>query len=89
MGHYLPVRVCNGCWQRTTRTWLQPPRALKNHDHPEVPYCCICMSEPSSAIFIPCGHLCICTHCAKPMQTKPAACPLCRQFPTGVHQVFF
>merc|ERR1719174_517228 len=55
MGHYLPVRVCNGCWQRTTRTWLQPPRALKNHDPPEVPYCCICMGEPSSAIFIPCG----------------------------------
>jgi hypothetical protein len=49
------------------------------------------MGEPSSAIFIPCGHLCLCAHCAKPLQQagKLAACPLCRQFPTGVHQVFF
>jgi E3 ubiquitin-protein ligase XIAP/baculoviral IAP repeat-containing protein 7/8 len=62
---------------------------LKNHDHPEVPLCCVCMSDAASAVFIPCGHLCLCDHCAKPVAAKLTACPLCRQFPTGVHHVYF
>jgi hypothetical protein len=36
--------------------------------------CKICMDEESSVVFLPCGHLVACTHCAIALKN----CPLCR-----------
>ncbi|XP_056016025.1 E3 ubiquitin-protein ligase XIAP-like isoform X2 [Ostrea edulis] len=36
--------------------------------------CRICMEEDIAIAFLPCGHLCCCTHCAPAMRK----CPICR-----------
>lgn len=62
---------------------------IKNHDEIAVPFikpekvftdldehqCNICMSEPKSIIFTPCGHFCSCKTCSSKLNNK---CHVCR-----------
>lgn len=41
---------------------------------PKVGLCGICQDSSSSHAFVPCGHLCACSDCAKDL----AQCPVCR-----------
>lgn len=36
--------------------------------------CCVCLSQPSSLAVVPCGHKCLCEHCAPQVSN----CPMCR-----------
>jgi hypothetical protein len=38
--------------------------------------CTICMDNLIEILFVPCGHLCCCSSCAKQIQNKK--CPICR-----------
>lgn len=42
--------------------------------------CVICWSEPPNQIFIPCGHICICTQCSISMCRIVVRCPICRDY---------
>lgn len=37
--------------------------------------CSICISEPKTLIFVPCGHFCSCNTCSSKIKNK---CPICR-----------
>lgn len=37
--------------------------------------CVICLDAKRCIVFSPCGHLCLCEECARPMKQ----CPMCQQ----------
>lgn len=46
--------------------------------------CKICLEEPVSIVFLPCGHLASCVNCA-PMLRR---CPICRTFIKGTVKTY-
>jgi len=41
--------------------------------------CKICFANPENITLIPCGHVCMCSECAKIILAKPnAQCPICK-----------
>lgn len=51
----------------------------------EIPECCICMDNESNMVFVPCGHLCICTSCADTIRNQfNTKCPMCRTQTTTI-----
>ena len=40
--------------------------------------CTVCWSAAACIVFQPCGHLCCCAACAKPMLSSGVPCPMCR-----------
>ena len=49
---------------------------LKIYDIAE---CVVCLSIPSSIIFIPCAHMCVCNDCYQGIKKTKNCCPLCRR----------
>lgn len=50
---------------------------LKSHNNSNM--CAICLENQSEYIYIPCGHLCICSNCSDKCQTLNILyCPVCR-----------
>ncbi len=43
----------------------------------EVEECIICMSNTPNMLFVPCGHLCVCSNCNKQLMKYNHYCPLC------------
>ena len=44
--------------------------------------CVVCWAAARSAVCVPCGHLCLCSVCAKLVcsgNAQPGLCPVCRQ----------
>lgn len=41
--------------------------------------CCICLTNKSSVILLPCNHRCLCNDCANKQEEKLDKCPMCRQ----------
>lgn len=39
--------------------------------------CCTCLNTIATHMFVPCGHLCICSDCEQ--QLEDENCPLCRK----------
>lgn len=39
--------------------------------------CVVCLIEPKTHVFVPCGHMCICAACEKKL-IEPKQCPVCR-----------
>lgn len=58
---------------------VQPKINLKTE-----PLCCVCMTDPSTVVFSPCGHT-FCQNCSK----KPIVCHLCRQVVQGRMKIYF
>ncbi|KAK3289564.1 hypothetical protein CYMTET_3001 [Cymbomonas tetramitiformis] len=48
--------------------------------------CVLCIDETPSVAIIPCGHMCLCTECAKTARVK--TCPLCRATAKGTLKVY-
>ena len=36
--------------------------------------CSICLEEPRDIVFLPCGHICVCSKCSEMVEK----CPVCR-----------
>merc|ERR1712232_1046042 len=50
--------------------------------------CVVCMDEPSTTAFLPCGHRCTCDQCAlKIMSQTCSLCPICRQAATSKERI--
>lgn len=41
--------------------------------------CCICLTNKSSVILLPCYHKCLCNNCENNQKEKLTDCPICRQ----------
>ena len=51
--------------------------------------CCICLTEPSTHAFIPCGHQCVCNACGNTiMNGNRPQCPIDRKSPTQIVRIF-
>mmetsp|Transcript_18388 Transcript_18388/g.36050 ORF Transcript_18388/g.36050 Transcript_18388/m.36050 type:complete len:372 (-) Transcript_18388:176-1291(-) len=51
--------------------------------------CVVCLTEPRSHAFIPCGHRCVCADCGSTvMDQASATCPLCRGTVADMLQIF-
>jgi len=52
------------------------------------PLCLVCMKNKRSHAFIPCGHMCVCSECAKSLAKQSSLiCPACETKPTSVMEV--
>ena len=45
--------------------------------------CSSCSSSQISAVFVPCGHACMCSQCAEKWYTDYHSCPICREVCDG------
>jgi hypothetical protein len=59
---------------------LVQPKIISSNE----PTCCVCMTDPSSIAFVPCGHT-FCQNCSK----KPIVCHVCRQVVQNRIKIFF
>ena len=71
--------------QKIHKTDLHLQNKNQNIKH-DSDICITCQSEISDAIFIPCGHLCMCIKCASQWGADTAKCPICMQ-PGSVYRV--
>lgn len=51
--------------------------------------CVVCLAEPATHVFVPCGHMCVCRQCGHMIMSQDARigthrCPLCRE-PASTH----
>jgi len=52
----------------------QCKQILIEKDTTDQKYCIICSEDDKNIVFVPCGHLCCCSFCAKALKQ----CPICR-----------
>mmetsp|Transcript_53068 Transcript_53068/g.153013 ORF Transcript_53068/g.153013 Transcript_53068/m.153013 type:complete len:147 (+) Transcript_53068:1177-1617(+) len=54
--------------------------------------CVVCLANPKSHAFVPCGHRCVCGVCSQEILHKGvrdgASCPVCRAPATGALHIF-
>lgn len=75
----------------STLSDCSPPPPAKN-DAPsnlKSDNCVICLSEPKTHAFIPCGHHCACKGCAFEAFGRSGMCPICRGDCDTVTKIFF
>jgi hypothetical protein len=78
--------------RRCAKKWLAiDDSSATNEDAKADPLgnCAICMSEPKTHAFIPCGHHFACEICALEIFERTSSCPICRQEADDVLQIFF
>ena len=63
---------------RETQRHLEQKMNAALQEAGEDKLCTVCLEEPKSVLFEPCGHICLCKTCAQ----KVDLCPFCRQKPT-------
>jgi hypothetical protein len=52
------------------------------------PECLVCTERQSDIVWLPCGHLSLCTPCCKDViDNKMISCILCKQHPTNICRV--
>lgn len=54
--------------------------------------CVICMDNPRTHAFVPCGHLCLCETCVGTVcqeHAPPLQCPLCKAGSTQLIQIYY
>ena len=51
---------------------LRPETVYEASDDPE---CSVCLEQPKSVVFVPCGHFCCCDDCSRMVNKR---CPMCR-----------
>jgi len=51
--------------------------------------CCVCTVRCVDTICLPCGHLCMCRHCATIVLNKDKKCPICRKQIELLKPVFY
>ncbi len=51
----------------------------------EIPECCVCVDLESTMVFVPCGHLCMCSGCVGRLgDDYKKRCPMCRTNATHI-----
>ena len=50
--------------------------------------CCVCLDAEPVALFVPCGHRCVCVECSERIMGTSRACPMCRAGATQAVRVY-
>lgn len=58
----------------------QGQKAEDKSDNTPKHMCTVCHDKPVQTVFLPCGHACACTHCARVINITKRRCPMCRDF---------
>ena len=58
-----------------TKPFEGPEPEKKEEKRIQVGDCCVCMAQPASHVYVPCGHLCVCQFCGDQSKKK---CPMCK-----------
>lgn len=72
--------------------WTSPTKESKHQEDAEpqsqigTGTCCICLSEPSDHILLPCGHICVCGDCVGTLENR---CPICTKPVASRQKVYF
>ena len=62
--------------------------AEESLDSIEIPECIICTTEMAEMIWLPCGHMSLCSICSQDMvSNKMFSCVLCKQQPTEICKI--
>ncbi|CAK9083470.1 unnamed protein product [Durusdinium trenchii] len=69
-----------------TSSRAEPSEAQEPLERRDQRECAICMEEPATTVFVPCGHMAACRTCGERFSKKP--CPVCRKKIKRVQQVF-
>mmetsp|Transcript_41732 Transcript_41732/g.79728 ORF Transcript_41732/g.79728 Transcript_41732/m.79728 type:complete len:289 (+) Transcript_41732:322-1188(+) len=56
--------------------------------HTEGTVCVVCMSEPATHAYLPCGHRCVCEHDVDGMVLRGMVCPICRAQATDIIRIY-
>ena len=71
---------------------IRSPSASAMHAlPPPAATCVICFEHPSTRLFVPCGHFCVCGPCALRYHDsggRSSGCPMCRKKYTGVIKMY-
>jgi hypothetical protein len=51
--------------------------------------CAVCLDEPITHIFVPCGHCCVCGPCGAAVMAANQQCPNCRGVATMAMKVYY
>ena len=51
--------------------------------------CCVCVVRCVDTVCLPCGHLCMCWHCATRVLNLSTKCPICRKQIESVKKVYY
>ena len=51
--------------------------------------CAICLENPQTHAFVPCGHVCACKECSTRVMTKNKKCPICNKVSKMTMELFF
>ena len=63
---------------------VEEPAKVADDVEERDPTCVICMDEPGTMTFLPCGHAVVCSGCSKLVMASGGLCPMCRE---GILQV--
>ena len=62
--------------------------AKKKEAETEASLCAICLENPKTHCFVPCGHVCVCSGCAGNSRNFNGKCPMCRAKFTTIFRPF-
>lgn len=51
--------------------------------------CAICLENPQTHAFVPCGHVCACKECSTRVMAKNKKCPMCNKVSKMTMELFF
>lgn len=60
--------------KKTITSRINLDTSITNKKIPES--CCVCFDRPKTHVFVPCGHLCICSDCSSKLNSDN--CPICQ-----------
>ena len=62
--------------------------AAASREGEEENLCCICLVNPPTHAFVPCGHRCVCAVCTTGVMDNSRRCPICRTAASGALVVY-
>ena len=62
--------------------------AAASREGEEENLCCICLVNPRTHAFVPCGHRCVCVDCTTGVMDNSRRCPMCRTAASGALVVY-
>mmetsp|Transcript_5519 Transcript_5519/g.9120 ORF Transcript_5519/g.9120 Transcript_5519/m.9120 type:complete len:445 (-) Transcript_5519:60-1394(-) len=80
---------CGHCSVFTQGSTAQKEQLTPQNTEVPPDACIICLHQPRSHTFVPCGHVCVCEACGDAALQQSGRCPLCRQDAQQVMRLYF
>jgi len=69
--------------------WTKKKHQNETRVAPDLGMCVICLEEPKTHVFVPCGHVCACKSCSSQAMKTNTSCPICRGAVSQSIQLYF